>query len=265
MIDWNSFNTWHLVMPPSRPDEMQLSRISILIENFDRQMPVAVLGSTPEFRDLYHKMGFKNIYVFDKNIIFYNSMKQLMTYAKCNEQFICGDWLDTLPQYSNKFSVILSDLTLGNLNYDVRDRFYSYINKALSWEGIFIDKILIHDHFLNVEQLLQAYEKKPLNLKTANYFNCQMLFCSQLIQINEMVDTTQIYQYLGSLHQYAWLPKLLELTKKITPSDCIWYYGREAKDITTLFQYHFNILAVWEEPVDSPYYFFAHHYLFRRK
>ena len=55
MLDWNSFNTWHLVLPPSRPDHLQLNRISDALTNKNKNQPIAILGSTPEFRDLCHR------------------------------------------------------------------------------------------------------------------------------------------------------------------------------------------------------------------
>lgn len=265
MIDWNSFHTWQLVMPPSRPSEEQIMKIRLLIKEVERTLPVAVLGSTPEFRDLYQEMGFKKIYIFDKNRNFYLNSKSLMKYMPENETLIGGDWLETIPECKTEFAVILSDLTMGNIEYDKRDAFYTAINRALRQDGIFIDKVLMHDFFLNVESLLTAYEHKPLNLKTANEFNCEMLFCSQLLQARKIIDTTEIYTYLASRKEYPWLEKLLELTKKVTPEGCVWYYGKERKEIEPLYINHFKLLNKWEEPIDSPYYLFVHHYLLTKK
>lgn len=265
MIDWNNFHTWQLVMPPSRPDILQLMRIRLLLRGMDRNYPIGILGSTPEFRDVCHEMGFMKIYVFDKNTEFYEGTKKLMAYPDAAENLVVGDWIETLPQYKNYFSAIISDLTMGNIDYEHRDVFYEGINRALALDGIFIDKVLMHDYFLKVSDLISAYAKKPLNLLTANYFNCQMLFCSELIKEKKIVDTSAIYMYLSKRKDVRRLYPLLELTKKVTPEGCIWYYGIERSIAEKSYLLHFNLLNCWDEPDYSPYYTFVHHYLLGKK
>ncbi len=48
---WGRMNGWNLVIPPSRPDTLDLARILEAIKHIDRTATVGVLGSTPEFRD----------------------------------------------------------------------------------------------------------------------------------------------------------------------------------------------------------------------
>lgn len=261
MIDWNNFYTWHLVMPPSRPDVYQLMRIRLLMQGIDRSLPIGILGSTPEFRDMCYELGFKNVHIFEKNISFYMNTREMMIYPDAVEKLIKGDWINTLSQYKNYFSVILSDLTMGNIMYEYRDVFYEGINNALRTDGIFIDKVLIHNHFLKVSDLICEYAQKPLNLQTANLFNCQMIFCSELVEEMGMVDTSEIYTHLRKIKERKWMQPLLELTKKITPEGCTWYYGKERNVIEKSYLSHFKMLYCWEEPNNSPYYTFARHYL----
>src|ERR1035438_1336314 len=93
---WDSMRTWDLVLPPSRPSATELDRIRSVISLLDHSCPVAILGSTPEFRDLLHECGFGRIFVLDKNRTFFTSMSEARIYDN-EESFIEGDWLTTLP------------------------------------------------------------------------------------------------------------------------------------------------------------------------
>ena len=60
-------SNWQYVLPPSRPSCHELERIQLSLFTVNRDDPIAVLGSTIEFRNLLHSMGFKKIYIFEKN------------------------------------------------------------------------------------------------------------------------------------------------------------------------------------------------------
>ena len=265
MTNWNAFDSWNLVLPPSRPSWDQLKNIHIAIDNIKRDMPVAVLGSTPEFRDLFRNLGFKNVYIFEKNMEFYTKMKKLMATDGNNEILIEGDWLDTISQYSNFFSVILSDLTMGNIPYNYRQDFYKSINNSLDKRGKFIDKILTHDFFNNFDCLIYEFSRKPLNIWTANEFNCRMLFCSELVHKEKMVNTTDIYYYLNKRVKEKWMQELLKLTKLITPEEGIWYYGKLRNEVEQDYLRCFTVKIINNEPLASPYYMYARHYYFEKK
>src|ERR671924_512788 len=94
MDTWDSMINWNFVLPPSRPSKWQLDWISSHVKNIDLSSPVAVLGSTPEFRDHLYELGFTSIFVFDKNLSFYQRMSKARIYQN-DENFVHGDWLDT--------------------------------------------------------------------------------------------------------------------------------------------------------------------------
>src|SRR5665213_857374 len=193
---WDMMQDWNLVLPPSRPSAAQLSQIVETIRGVDRDNAVAVLGSTPEFRDLLYECGFTNIHVLDRNETFHNAVSAMRVY-KNSETFIKGDWLETLPGFRNTFALILSDLTSGNISYDNRAAFYNLIAQSLRVEGLFNDRVLTHPGLnLSIDELLTKYERLPLNLLYANYFSCEMLFCSDLLEINKMVDSSVFYTAL---------------------------------------------------------------------
>src|SRR5437868_2050771 len=107
---WALMEHWDLVLPPSRPSAHQLARIQRQIADIDRSEPVAILGSTPEFRDLLFENGFHDIYILERNLKFLTAMSEMRIYQN-TEHMIEGDWLDTLPTFKTKFALILSDLT----------------------------------------------------------------------------------------------------------------------------------------------------------
>ena len=60
MSNWDNMLQWEVVLPPSRPTEEELNRIVKEISHYDKKLPVAVLGSTPEFREILHRLNFSN-------------------------------------------------------------------------------------------------------------------------------------------------------------------------------------------------------------
>ena len=223
---WDVMDHWNIVLPPSRPSAWYLSRIVECAQNIDHRAPVAVLGSTPEFRDLLHEQGFDSIYVFDRNVSFYERMCRARIYNNA-ERFVEGDWFQTLPRCENQFHLMLSDLTSGNVDYADRSKFYSLITKALCPGGVFCDKVLAHKiPHLSVDALARKYARLPLNLLYANFFSCEMLFCSDLLDIKQLVDTGLFYAILEERVTNRRVRAFVNYAKEITPPDCIWYYGR---------------------------------------
>src|SRR6266436_7110597 len=197
MDTWDQMQTWNLVLPPSRPSAMQLARIASNIGDLDKTAPIAVLGSTPEFRDMLHEQGFRQIYVLERNVTFHRAMSQLRIYQN-PEKLVEGDWRQTLQNYKGVFTLILSDLTMGNIPYDDRSMFYDLVTGALRKGGLFCDKVLTHEGAnLSVNKLIEKYALLPLNLLHINYFSCEMLFCSELLDIKEQVDSSLFYSILS--------------------------------------------------------------------
>ena len=190
---WEQMSTWDLVLPPSRPSSWHLTTFREALRTRDRREPVAVLGSTPEFRDLLHECGFERIFVFDRNLEFYQCMSRLRVHRQW-EQFVFGNWMETLAKFSGRFGTIMSDLTSGNVAYEEREVFYELITNALRPGGLFCDKVLTHPgDLLRVDDLVAKYSLLPLNLLTVNHFSCEMLFCSELLDDDYILDSTRFY------------------------------------------------------------------------
>lgn len=101
MSNWDNMQQWEVVLPPSRPTIIELKRIQSYIMSSNRMFPVAVLGSTPEFRELLGRMGFNNVYIFDRSTEFNSLMTELIPDKSIlHEKLIVGDWLDTIDRKS---------------------------------------------------------------------------------------------------------------------------------------------------------------------
>ena len=80
MVDkWDVFTTWQCVLPPSRPDNWQLSIIKEHLTAYKKPV-VAVLGATIEFRDLLAECNISKVYVFEKNHHYFTEISQYRKY-----------------------------------------------------------------------------------------------------------------------------------------------------------------------------------------
>lgn len=251
---WANITSWQLVKPPSRPDGWQLDVIRRMLNDIPASSPVAVLGSTIEFRRLLVELGYKNVFVFERNQSFYRYISTYME-ADYSETLVLGNWLDKLPDYSDKFAVILSDLTSGNLDYSCRDQFYQGIAGALLPNGIFIDRILTKPcPFIPVQDLLDKYSNLEVNNVTVNSFNCEVLFCSTLLEnADHIVDSSLFYDSLLSLG----IPRISEFVRAcyaITPRDCQWWYSKPWSLEKRVYEKSLKILHSYNEPEGSEYF-----------
>lgn len=250
---WAHFDSWQSVTPPSRPDGWQLDIIRRTIKDIPVSGDIAVLGSTIEFRTLLAGLGYRNVFVFERNQSFYEYISAYMQ-SDYSETFVSGNWLDTLFDYPNRFALILSDLTSGNLNYSSRSRFYQGIAQALLPEGIFIDRILTKPcPFIPLEKLLEKYGSLEVSNATVNLFNCEVLFCSTLLDNDQnIVDSNAFYDRLLNLS----IPRISEFVQacyEITPRDCLWWYSKPWNSEKKVYETYLKILQAYDEPRASAY------------
>lgn len=261
---WNLMTNWNYVLPPSRPSDRQLHDIALHCSKVKKDADVAVLGSTMEFRDLLFELGFENIFVFERNNDFYEFTCNNRIF-KNKEQLVFGNWLETLPSYSNKFSLILSDLTSGNISYNKRSEFYYLIETALKQDGIFCDKVLTHSNeFPSHKELLKKYETLSLNWININRFNCELIFLSDLLKIKYEVDTTMFYDLLLKETTSKRVLKFIERAMMITPKDFVWHYGKNWNELKTSYCTGLNLQSQTDEEKGSPYYPNLKHFTFKK-
>lgn len=254
-------SNWQYVLPPSRPSYHELQRIQSALITADRDEPIAVLGSTIEFRNLLHSMGFKKIYIFEKNKLFYQWSNSWVAYSNDREYVVWGDWLETIKKYTDYFTAILSDLTMGNIAYTDRFDFYQAIYSAIKPKGFFIDKVLTHDiPHASLDSLMIRYERMPINLESVNRFSCEVLFCSTLLE-QETIDTTKFYSVLKERYTTPVLSKYIEMAHLITPENCVWYYGRKWSDLILDYKKPYREVSIYDDVPNSPYYGRSKHFI----
>ena len=265
MIDkWNLMTNWNYVLPPSRPSDKQLHDIALHCSDINKNSNVAVLGSTMEFRDLLFELGFENIFVFERNKDFFDFTSQSRIYNN-KENLVLGNWLHTIQNHKNYFSLILSDLTSGNIHYDKRNDFYLSIESALMPDGFFCDKVLTHSNkFLSYKELLKKYETKSLNWQNINCFNCELLFLSDLLKLNMVVDTAKFYEILETETTSKRINKFIAYTRLITPSNFIWHYGKSWEELKTNYCNNLLLISEKEDESNSPYFNNLKHFTLKK-
>lgn len=261
--DWNFFSMWQCVLPPNRPTEESLKAIGEILESTEPG-PVAVLGSTIEFRDLLARSNQFRPIVLEKWPAFTEQVDHLRLYSN-SEELVIGDWLDTLPSFRGTFKIVLSDFTRGNIPYELRDLFYSHIYNSLCPGGLFIDRVLQPGpHFKPLSALDRYYSARPSNLRTLNDFSSDYLFLSELVGDAGVVDTGSFYQYLRARDADPGLLRLAELCEMVTPSGQTWYYGKPEREFATPEDVGFVTKKVL---ADAPQYNYADHvrqYIYQR-
>ena len=251
---WDNVTTWSMVLPPSRPSRQHLDWFRRHLQTRDRERRIGILGSTPELRDLAGKLGFTRVDVLDRDMAVCARMTELRT-GNTEENLIEGDWRETLGARRGQYSALLSDLTGGNIPYDERCEFYRTIASALDDNGVLLDKCLTHPGpHKNLEELLERYEWAPVNWETVNWFNCEVFFCSTLLERSERVDTTDFYRSLRTRPNGENVRGILQLMPKVTPEEMVWYYGRDWKEIKMMYEKHLVATDTLAEKDDSPYY-----------
>ena len=235
MDTWDRMTSWDFVLPPSRPSHQHLAWFRQQLSHLQADDPIAILGSTPEFRDLLALLGFRHTFVLERNTLFFEKMNRLRVTAS-NDTLLQGDWMQTLPGCAGRFAAVLSDLTSGNVPYSQQTEFYSLVAQSLRPGGIFCDKLLSYPiPHEPLDALLAKYETAPLNLDTLNRFSCEVFFCSELLSIFGQVDTDLFYGHLRQMHIGPTVRAILERLPLITPPGMTWYYGHPWNTVRELF------------------------------
>ena len=255
MDAWDRMESWELVLPPSRPSQQHLDWFRMQVDGLGADDPIAILGSTPELRDMLALRGFRDVYVLERNVAFLKRMNRLrVTMSPETETVLEGDWMQTLPNCPARFAAVLSDLTSGNVPYSKQSEFYSLIAESLQPGGMFCDKLLSHPiPHERLDSLLKKYENAPLNLETVNRFNCEVFFCSELLTKFGGVDTDCYYEYLCKMNHGPIVEAVLDQLPNITPRGMTWDYGRPWQDAREVFDSRLHCLDDRLEGGDSPY------------
>ena len=242
-------------MPPSRPSQQHLDWFRKHVRELRTDDPIAILGSTPELRDMLALLGFCNVYLLERNVTFLERMNRLRVMTTPGtETVLQGDWMQTLPRCNGKFAAVLSDLTSGNVPYRQQGEFYSLVAESLQSGGMFCDKLLSYPiPHERMDVLLDKYENAPLNLDTVNRFNCEVFFCSELLTKFGRVETNRYYDHLCQMHHGPMVRAILDKLPSITPKGMTWDYGRPWHLVQGVFDSRLHCSEDRLEEGDSPY------------
>ncbi len=255
--NWDRWQTWELVSPPSRPSARHLAFCKRHLLSIDRDRPVAVLGSTIEYRILLGRLGFKSVYVIDKSADFKGRSDQFLPKEFLHrEQFVHANWIDALDRQRSQFACILSDLTIGNLEFQVQPDYLEIISTALSPGGLFVDKWLhMGGKRYTIDSIDRRYAISSVDVASANDFNCRAVFTSELVDNLGRVDARAIYAALSDCLKSHGARMIMTLCAEIvTPPAGIWYYGPASRTTAIAYAKLFRSEAKAVEPKGSPYY-----------
>ncbi len=215
------------MLPPGRPSRDHLDFVRPYIAMLPANADIAILGSTPELRDLCVEQDRRHVHVIDRSPSFHRSVASILIYENPIEQVHFGDWFDVLRAMPNSFHAILSDLTLGGIEYKRRAAFFRALHGALRPGGLFLDKVLTHSSaLLSLNGLDRKYREAPFNLATVNDFANDYFFLSELAATG-VVDIARSHAVLR--RRFSGSPRLRRILNEaltlVTPNG-VWYYGR---------------------------------------
>ncbi|MCX6132999.1 MAG: hypothetical protein NTU47_04205 [Ignavibacteriales bacterium] len=199
------------------------------------------------------ELRFTRVHYIDNNRHSVRIMNGMRAYPS-TDKLEFGDWIKVLPEFKNYFAAILSDLTSGNIEYSDRMKFYYVVNQSLVRGGIFIDKVLTHGKKKKkLKHLDDKYRTLPLNLLHINHFSCEYLFDSELLDAEYRVDSSRFYDLLEERFSDPVLRKFAFLSRRVTPRDCIWWYGKPWSDLENEYCPGLRRVHSFDERLDSPY------------
>lgn len=242
MFDWAKMGAWHLVLPPNRPDANNVQHVSACLAGRQSRRPLrgAILGSTPEYRSVLRRHC-AEVHILDKSTDF-KAISDSISGTHPNENFISGDWLETLSSCRGRFDIICSHFTHGNISFAQRPRFFELISDALAADGVFFDTVFDPQTGLySLPQIQRRFSDQPINLQVANDFNSIALFQSEKMVELGCVDTTAIYDWLEPILEDNHLWQLARYTKAVTPPGLRWDYALGRGPMTFGYDHAFEV------------------------
>jgi ubiquinone/menaquinone biosynthesis C-methylase UbiE len=169
---------WKKVLPPIRPSNADIKTYATLIKKHSgkrKNLKILILGSTPELRDLAHKLCAETT-VADMSSDMIMSMSELMKQKKgIDEEFwIKGSWVN-VPLAENYFDAILGDAVSSNMPWKLADDWMHHMTKLLKKDGIFIERAFIYTGHEDIKTLLQKLIKNIVIRKSVTYSDFSLM------------------------------------------------------------------------------------------
>lgn len=224
MIDWSEFGGWGVVLPPNRPGEVDMGRLKSLCAGLARNERACILGSTPEYRVVLDG-HFDEVVVLDQSEDF-----KLLSDSICGgfqaEMFDNREWLAALPEYVNRFDLVVSHFTHGNISFDSRSEFFRSVANSLTSQGVFFDVVFNPPgELFEVAELEGEFSGRPPNLQTLNDLNAKGIFQGALIEEVGCIDSSKMFDWLLDESSDKYFAHLVRSTTAITPRGLRWDYA----------------------------------------
>lgn len=207
---WNTYlaESWSRYLPPIRPapEELEIFE-SVMIQeiaNKGKNLLVAIMGSTPELRDLcaLHSL---NVTVVDYNGDNYRALSALMKY-KGSEKFVNQNWLNL--KVNQEFDIVLMEASCNVVAKSQLDRFFRRINTHLKPQGVVIAKtwVRVSNDPPSIEEIIHYYRSR---LATKDFYSamCLPLFLHFYDFQKEEVSVAKFSAKIEELYQMGVLTK----------------------------------------------------------
>jgi len=139
---------WDKYTSPFRPSPKDVENYSFILKRLKKKKSILLLGSTSEIREVLAKQD-SLIMIADSSFRMISGMLAFGPLInESNETWVRADWMD-LDKFlkNNYFDVILGDLFLRNIDFELQDKCLRKISKLLKKDGYLITRV----HFLNEE------------------------------------------------------------------------------------------------------------------
>lgn len=153
---------WGLFLPPARPSLSELAYIERLLlqsKSKKKNFKVAVMGSTPEYRDLCQTTNtdYKCIDYSEKNFI---ELRQYQLHKDDNSHLLVSDWREM--KFKEKFDLFIGDLFTCVTPIDDHERLYQNIQGHCNPGAKIVIKVPLREnnHCLDHKKIFQHYRKK---------------------------------------------------------------------------------------------------------
>ncbi|MDD2646774.1 MAG: hypothetical protein PHV78_03010 [Patescibacteria group bacterium] len=126
-----------------------------------RDKRVLILGSTPQLRDLAHKLG-AEVTVVDVSLEMMIGLSYLMKYKKLANQeiWVRQNWLQA-PLEKGYWSIVLGDWVICNISKKLQSTFSAKISSLLTSKGCFITKAyFVWDKKVTADEVIQRFLSK---------------------------------------------------------------------------------------------------------
>jgi len=162
-------NIWRQTRYSARPSKSELEIINQIVKKI-KPRTIAVLGATPEFRDLGLRHS-SDVVALDINPKMIREMSQLMRHKEKGKKVIC-DWTNIkLPDQS--VDLVLSEQSLNIIPTKEWSKVLSEVRRILKPAGIFIAKIQIYQpdgRILNLDHLVSKLETGQIGISDFSSF-----------------------------------------------------------------------------------------------